>query len=181
MNNNHIADLAKNAGITLSDDGNVIYIRHNYSFSDRSNWGVLWFLFGGLFFIMAPFIKHSGILSTYIGVTLGTLLVILSIMTLVRQMTDGLQIKDNILTIQYHLKRRSIILDDRITIKMNTKVMKVNRVGSMGSEFIVITHLIEDQYKEIPVFSFQMDNIWADNAKQLGNELTRIIKAHIRQ
>lgn len=82
-----------------------------------------------------------------------------------------------------NLLRRGVVnLNRPNVVSLNRRrVVNLTGVCTMGSEFIVITYLIQEQYKETPVFSFQMDNKWADNAKALGNELTRIISGHIRQ
>jgi hypothetical protein len=64
---------------------------------------------------------------------------------------------------------------------MKTEVMKIRRVGTFGSDFIIVTHFLQDHNTETPILKFQMDNSNADNAKKLGNELTRIMNAKFRQ
>ena len=75
----------------------------------------------------------------------------------------------------------NLILLHHLKVKMKTEVMKIRRVGSLGSDFIIVTHFLHDNNIETPILKFQMDNSNADNAKKLGNELTRIINAKFRQ
>ena len=56
------------------------------------------------------------------------------------------------------------------------------RPGACNSGLLQRTALfrhLQDQNKETPILKFQMDNANADNAKRLGNELTRIINAKV--
>jgi hypothetical protein len=173
--NEDILKIANQACLKILADDKVVDIKHIFRIGDKSNLGVILFLFGGLFLIIAPFIKTSDTTSKIIGIVLGLLMLFLSILTLIRQVTDGLKIKDNVLSFRYNLKQTSIPKNERIKIKMKTQIMKIRRIGTLGSDFIVITHFLQDQNKEIPILTFQMDNANADKAKKLGNTLTRII------
>ena len=66
-------------------------------------------------------------------------------------------------------------------IKMKTEIFKVRRAGTLGSDFIDVTHYLIDHDKEIPIFTFHLDNLHSDKAKKLGNELTRIINDKLQQ
>jgi hypothetical protein len=156
-------------------------IKHKFRLCDKSNVGVIFFLLGGLFLIIAPFIKTSDTTTKIIGIILGLLLFVLSILTLLRQVADRLKIKDQIITFRHNLKQTKIPLSSNLKVKMKTEVMKIRRVGTLGSDFIIVTHFLEDNNIETPILKFQMDNSNADNAKKLGNELTRIINAKFRQ
>jgi hypothetical protein len=164
----------------LADD-KLVEIKHRFRFGDRSNLGVMFFLFGGLFLIIAPFIKASDTTTKIIGIVLGLLLVVFSTLTIIRQVTDGLQIKDNIITFRHNRKQTKIALSGSVEVIMKTEVMKIGRVGTIGSEFIVVTHFLKDHDSETPILKFQMDNSNAVNAKKLGNQLTRIINAKFQQ
>lgn len=179
--NNDILKIANQVCLKILADDKVVYIKHKFCICNKSILGVLFFLLGGVFLIITPFIKTSDTTSKIIGIVLGLLLSILSILTLIRQVIDGLQIKDNILTFRHNLKLTTIHLNGSIKIKMRTEIIKIRRVGTLGSDFIIITHFLQDSNKEIPILKFQMDNANADNAKKLGNELTRIINAKLRQ
>jgi len=178
--NEDILKIANQASLKILADDKVVDIKHKFRIADKSNLGILFFLLGGLFLIVISFIKTSDNTSKIIGIALGFLLLVLSILTLIRQVTDGLEIKDNILTFRHNLKRTTIPLNESKKIKMKTEIMKVRRVGTLGSDFIIITHFLQDYNKETLILKFQMDNANADIAKKLGNELTRIINAKFR-
>jgi hypothetical protein len=179
--NEDILKIANQASLKILVDDKAVDIRHKFRLGDKSTLGVLFFLFGGAFFILIPFIKTSTESSKYIGPFIGVGILVLSILSLIRQVVDGIQIKDNILTIRHYLKQTTFPLNSSIKIKMKIELMKIRRSGTKGSDFIIVKHFLQDQNKEIPILSFQMDNANAKNAKKLGNELTRIINAKFRQ
>ena len=154
-------------------------IKHRFRFGDKSILGILILLFGGLFLFIAPFIKDSDSNSKIVGVIIGLLLSIISILTLTRQVTDKLKITDNTITFRYNLKRTSIPLNSKMNVKMKTEIKKMSRAGTLGSEYIVITHYLQEQNKEIPILKFQLCNSDTDNAEKLGEEIIRLIKNKI--
>ncbi|MBK9564101.1 MAG: hypothetical protein IPO37_02535 [Saprospiraceae bacterium] len=178
---NDILKIANQACLTILVDGKTVEIKHKFRLGDKSNLGVIFFLLGGLFLISAPFIKASDTTTKIIGITLGLLLDVFSILTLIRQVADGLQIKDHIITFRHNLRQTIIPLSGNLKIKMKTEVMKIRRVGTLGSDFIIVTHYLQDHNIETQILKFQMDNSNADDAKKLGNELTRIINEKFQQ
>lgn len=179
--NDDILKIANQACLKILADDKLVEIKHKFRLRDKSNLGVIFFLFGGLFLIIAPFIKTSYITTKITGIVLGLFLAVFSILTLIRKVADGLQIKDNVFTFRHNLKQTIIPLSGNLKIKMKTEVMKIRRVGTLGSDFIIVSHFLLDNNIETPILQFQMDNANADNAKKLGNELTRIIDAKFRQ
>lgn len=174
MINIDVLKIANQAGLNIIADAKILVIKHTLRFGDKSIWGIFFFLIGGLFFSVAPFVKTSDTTSKSIGIVIGLLLVVLSILTLIRQVTDGIKIKGNIVLFRYNFKQTRLPVNRNMKIKMKSEIMKIRRVGTKGSDFIVVTHYL-DLNKEIPVLRFQMDNSDADNARKLGNEITRII------
>jgi hypothetical protein len=179
--NDDIQKISNQACLTILADDKTLEIKHKLRLGDKSNLGVVFFLFGGLFLIIAPFIKTSDSTTKIVGIILGLLLVVFSILTLIKQVCDGLQIKNQIVMFRHNLKRTTIPLNTNLKVKMKTEVMKIRRVGSLGSDFIIVTHFLQDHNIETPILKFQMDKANADNAKKLGNELTKIINGKFRQ
>jgi hypothetical protein len=174
-----ILKIANEACLKIFADDKLVEIKHKFRLGTISTLGVIFFLFGGLFLIISPLIKTSDTATKIIGIILGLLLAVFSILTLIRQVADGLQIKDHIVTVRHNLKQTIIPLSGNLKIKMKTEVMKMRRVGTLGSDFIIVTHFLQDRNIETPILKFQMDNAEADNAKKLGNELIQIINAKI--
>ena len=175
----HILEIAQLASLEILIDNDTVDIKHRFRFSDKSILGILILLFGGLFLFIAPFIKDSDSNSKIVGVIIGLLLSIISILTLTRQVTDKLKITDNTITFRYNLKRTSIPLNSKMNVKMKTEIKKMSRAGTLGSEYIVITHYLQEQNKEIPILKFQLCNSDTDNAEKLGEEIIRLIKNKI--
>lgn len=175
----HIIEIAQLASLEILIDNDTVDIKHRFRFGDKSILGILILLFGGLFLFIAPFIKDSDSNSKIVGVIIGLLLSIISILTLTRQVTDKLKITDNTITFRYNLKRTSIPLNSKMNVKMKTEIKKMSRAGTLGSEYIVITHYLQEQNKEIPILKFQLCNSDTDNAEKLGEEIIRLIKNKI--
>jgi hypothetical protein len=175
----HILEIAKLASLEILIDNDTVEIKHRFRFGDKSILGILILLFGGLFLFFAPFIKDSDSNSKIVGVIIGLLLSIISILTLTRQVTDKLKITDNTITFRYNLKRTSIPLNSKMNVKMKTEIKKMSRAGTLGSVYIVITHYLQEQNKEIPILKFQLCNSDTDNAEKLGEEIIRLIKNKI--
>ena len=62
---------------------------------------------------------------------------------------------------------------------MKTEIFKIRRVGTRGSDFIVVTHYLQEPDKETPVLKFQMNGSYADKARKLGNEITRMVNSKL--
>lgn len=175
MVNSDILKIAQQAGLNIIVHGKNVSIKHKLQFCDKSVLGILFFLFGGIFFIVVSFVTRSDTTSKSIGIAIGLTLVVWSVLTLIRQVSDGIKIQDNIFTFRYNLKKASVPVNSNMKVKMKTEIFKIRRVGTRGSDFIIITHYLQDLNKEIPVLKFQMDSSYADKARKLGNEITRII------
>lgn len=175
MVNVTILKIANQAGFNIIVEDKILEIRHKLRLGDKSVWGILFFLFGGIFLTVVPFVKASDTTSKSIGIVIGLLLVVLSILTLIRQVYDGIKIEDNNFIFRHNLKKTTVPVSRNMKIKMKLEIVKIRRVGTRGSDFIVVTHYLQDTNKEIPVLKFQMNSLYAHNARILGNEITRII------
>lgn len=172
-----VLEIANKAYLKILVDNQQMVIKHKFCLGDKSILGALIFLFGGFFLMVAPFFKTSDILSKVIGVSIGLLFVMLSTMTIVRQLIDGIQITEKYLIFRYNLKETIIPLNGNLEVKMKIEVNNISRVGTLGSDFITITHFIQVQNIATPIVQFQMPNSEAENAKKLGLEINKMINA----
>ena len=145
--NDDILKIADEASIKILVDDEVVNIKHIFRLWNKSTLGTLVFLCGGLFLMIAPIFKTSDFISKMIGIVLGFFLLIFSIITLIKQVTDGLKIKGKIITYQRHLKKTTIPLHVSMKIKMKTEIFKVRRAGTLGSDFIHVTYYLIDHDK----------------------------------
>jgi len=179
--NSDIINIANQASLKISVDNDLLEIKHKLKFGDKSTLGVIFFLFGGIFLILTPFVKFSDTMTKLIGIIIGFLIVVFTVLTLIRQVIDGIQIKGHIMTYRQNLKKQIFILKGDAKIKMKTEVMQIRRAGTLGSDFIIVTHYLHDGNNETPILKFSMEKKEEDNAKKLGNELTWLINARFRQ
>ncbi len=173
-----LLDIAKIANIKIVTDGNILQIKHQFSIANKSIFGVLFFLFGGVLLLVESILKNADITSKILGISIGLLFLVLSILTIIKQFNDEIKITGNIIKFRYNLKTTKIPLNTRMKIKMKTEIFKVR-----GSDFIVINHFLQNLTnlkQEIPVLKFQIENKYSNNAIKLGNEITRIIEDKIR-
>lgn len=175
MVNTDILKIANQASLNIITYDKFVSIKHKLRFNDKSIWGIFFFLCGGIFFIVLPFVKVSDTTSKSIGIVIGLLLFVLSILTLIRQVTDGIKISDNRVTFRHNLKKTTVPVSRDMKIKMKIEILKIRRVGTIGSDFIIVTHYLQDLNNEIPVLKFQLNSSYADKARKLGNEITRIL------
>jgi len=136
---------------------------------------LFFFLVSGLFLIVVPFVKESNTISKIFGIILGLFFIVLSVLCLIRQVTDEILIRDNIISIQYNLKGTIYSLNDNLKVKMKTEIMEIRRPSSLGSDFIIVSLFLLDRNKETTILQFQMENSYSYNAIKLGKELSRII------
>lgn len=176
-----ILAIANQAGLKISVNDSTVDIRHKYRVGDRSNWGVLLLLPGGIFLMLASFLKTSGNVSKIAGIAIGLLFFIMSVLTLIRQVADRLTIKNQQISFRYNLRAASVLPGPGMKIKMETEISEISRVGSLGSTFISARFYLQTINKEIPVFKFQMNNTDAAKAIRLGKEITRIINERLQQ
>lgn len=176
-----IFEIANQANLKISTDDKSVAIKQRLNISDKLMWGTLLFLSGGVFFIVASLLLTSDTMNKTIGIIIGLLFVLSSILIIVRQTIDGLTIENGVIKFRYNLKSVKILSDSRLKVKMKTELMKIRRVGSLGSDFIVVTYFLQDHNKEIPILQFQMNSIYANRAHKLGTELTRILNTTIQE
>ncbi|GGF05844.1 hypothetical protein [Flavobacterium limi] len=175
MINADILKIANQASLNIIAYDQFVSIKHKLRLTDKSIWGVFLFLCGGLFFIIVPFATTSDTISKGVGIVIGVLLVFLSILTLVREVLDGIIIENNIFTFRHNLKKTTVPLSRDMKIEMKTEILKIRRVGTKGSDFILVTHYLQEKDKKTPVLKFQMNGSHAEKARKLGNEITRIV------
>jgi len=181
MIDNNITKIANQASLKILDNNRTVDISHKFRWNDKSIWGVLFFAGGGGFLVVVSFIKTSDLTSKLLGIMIGLSLFALSLLIIIRQISDKVKITENSISFRHNLKWTTIPLSEEMKIKMKTEVIKIRRVGTIGSDFIVVTHYLQDLNNEITILKFQMDNLHKEDATKLGTEITNIISAKIRQ
>ena len=111
-----ILEIAKQARLQVNEDDINMSIYHKISLSDKSIWGLMLFLFGGIFMITISFVKASDIISEILGIAIGSILLVVSILTITRQILDQIKINDTEFSFRYNLKKTSIPLTARTTL-----------------------------------------------------------------
>lgn len=178
--NEEILKIADKAYVKILVNEEIVEIRHKFSFRNNSNWGLFFVLLGGLILLIVQIVNISEESSTNLHLILGLLLTLYSSFSLALQYTDEVIIENKIIKFHYNFKSTVFYLNNEKNINMKTEVIKANPfTGAFGYDYFIVTHFLQDQNIEIPIFKFQMINEEAENAKKLGNELTRILNDKI--
>ena len=180
MINENILKIANQASLRIITNDKIVKIKHNFSLNDKSNIGILFFLFSGLFLITLFLISSIGNTSKILVLSIGILLLIISILTLIRQVTDELIITDRAITFQFNLRRKTIPLSENIKIKKRIDKL-TTRGGDLSNTFLIFTYYIYDLKNEIIIFNFSMHESNENNANTLSCEITRILNKKINQ
>jgi hypothetical protein len=170
-----IIEIANQASLKFISDDKNVSINHKFSFSDKSTWGLIFLIGFCIFVIGFSFFKPTDNTSKILGVFLGSTFLLLTSFALLRELTDKLKITEKELIVRYKLKSTSVPIDKKLKVKMKTEIRKIRRIGTIGSDFILVSHFIQTLDKEIPIFYFQMDNSNANKANKLGNYITQLI------
>jgi len=181
MIDEEILKIANQASLQIMADNKTVNIKQIFRLGDKSIWGVLFFFCGGVFFMAAPFVKTSDTTSKTLGIVIGFLFLLLSIMTLIRQGVDSLKIADGEISFRYNLKYCSFRIDKRMKVKMETEIVKIRSVGTLGSDFILVTHYLLDSNSKIPILNYHMEKTNSEKAIKLGNEINQIINEKLQQ
>lgn len=175
-----IIKIADQANLKISYDAQLLSINHKLHFKDKSIWGIVFFLLGGIFLFLTPFLISSDSISKFLGILIGSFLMILALMTIIRQTSDYVKINCGKILFQYNLKKFSVFIDKRFTIKMKMENISVNRASApIPSTFILVTHYLQTIDKEMPLLNFQVKDSETDNAKILGNKITEVLTERI--
>ncbi len=174
--NEEIFKIADQAYVKILVNEEIIEVRHKFSFRNTWNWGLFFVLLGGLILLIVQIVNISEESSTNFHLILGLLLTFYSLFSLAIQYTDEVKIENKIIKFHYNFKRRVFYLNNENKIYMKTEVIKANPfTGAYGYDYFTVTHFLQDENTEIPIFKFQMINEEAEKAKKLGNELTRML------
>jgi hypothetical protein len=132
-----IIKIANQANLKISLDDQMISINQKIYFTDKLSWGLAFFFLGGICFILFPFIKSSDMTSTFLSVSTGLFFLIGSVMTIIRQASDSVQINDGKITFRYNLKKDSVHIDKTLKIKMKIELISISRVNAPRSSTFV--------------------------------------------
>ena len=175
---NDILKIANQANLKINLDNKTFSVNQKLRLKSKSLWGLILLCCGGFFLILIPFIKPTDNTSKILCIILGAPLLILSVLTIIRQAVDYVKIAEGKIIFRYNLKLSSITINKNLKVIMKKKIDTINsstRVGS-GSTFIDVTHCIKTpDNKEISILNFQMDNSDSEKAIRLGNKITQII------
>lgn len=173
--------IANRANLKLIVASDMVIIGQKLRLKDKSFWGVIIFLLGGLFLLMISLTRISDTTSKILCAMIGTGFLILSILTIIRQANDRVKIIDGKIIFRYNLRNFIVPVDPNMKIRMRNDRIKISRATApTSSTYISITHYLITTDKEIPILNFQMDDSDSDEALLLGNKITQLLNTLIR-
>ncbi len=180
MTGTHKSEIAKQAFLKISSNEKELIIKHRVSFKDKLTWVIFMFMFmiTGAWLISIPFFKpqtESAKIATFL---FGLIFLSLSIYVFFIILMDRIKINKKEISIRYKIKQISIPLDYCREVEMKTEIISYRNSISFS-----VTHYIQTDQHQIPIFKSQMDQLYADRALKLGKEISkeinqRILKLH---
>ncbi len=176
---NNIPHIAKIVALSIQVDDDKIIIRHRIGFN-QATMGILFFLCGGIFLMMLPFMRPLNTTSITIALIGGLIMALLSLLSLIREASDGIRVDKKQITWRYNLKKSSLPVNTQLRMIMNTETRKIRRTGGMGSDWTVVTCFLKTGDKEVPVLQFQVNQKYTSEAIQLGHEVIGLINSKLQ-
>ncbi|WP_028981619.1 hypothetical protein [Sporocytophaga myxococcoides] len=178
---NNILKIANRANLKIIVASDMVFIGQKLSLKDKSLWGVVIFLLGGLFLLLISFTTISDTTSRVLCSIIGTAFLILSILTIIRQANDRVKIIDGKIIFRYNLRNSTVTVDPNMKITMRNDRIRISRATApTSSTYISITHYLIMTDKEMPILNFQMNNSDSNEALLLGNKITQLLNKQIR-
>ncbi len=165
-----VDELAKQASLEICNDISKLEIKQIFRIGDKSMIGTVIILLASTVFI-SLLSKTDDLSSQLVIIVIGVILIIISTLTIIRQFVDGVKIIGNKIIVSYNLRRKSMVIDKSVKVKVEIERKYIRR-----SNFIVITHHLQSEAKWIPILTFQMDLSNSKNALRLGKEIENLIK-----
>lgn len=175
-----IHHITKKAKLKITSTENFIEIRHFNRIGDQSFWVKLFLILGGLFFIIESIGKEYSISIKIAGAAFGLFLILLPLITFIRERSDGLKLENTKIDFRYNLKKGTITLNHNEKIILKTEFSRISSQNGPGTDFIDITLLLSDHHSEIPILKYHMIRDNTSEALKLGDVLEQTINAFIR-
>ncbi len=174
-----LRDIINAASISVSDTEERLLIQSKFKFFNKFNFGVLFFLVGGLFLILVSFLKVNDLLSTILGTILGGIMVVFSLYVIIKQVIDFVEVTNNEIRFRDGFKVKVFLLNSDMKIKLKRETQYVSSQSSFGSYFRNIELYLINDNTEFRIFNFQVDEQYSKEAGMLGIKLTGLIKKRI--
>ena len=180
--NKELEEIINKASFQVLENNERLLLRSKFMFFNKSNFGVLLFLFMGISLVIISITKGNDWLTIILAKTLGSGIFILSTLTIIKQFTDFVMITNEDIEFRHNLKRRKFTLDLEMKIKMKSKTefIKASTNAFSGSYFRKIDLILLTEKSEYKIFNFHVDEKYSREANRLSNDLLYKIKQRIK-
>lgn len=172
---NNLLDTANQSSVKVTHSDTAVTLQQQLRLDDKSTLGVVLFLMLGILLIVLTTIKKMELTSAFALIVAGIFIILLSVVTLIRQSMDFVRISEGRIDLRHNLRYTSLPIKSTSRIEMRTEIMEVRR-----SAFYHVSFYVHHDDKERRIFTFHMDNSEAEKTAQLGRALKNILNEKIR-
>lgn len=175
-----LSNEARLASLKISDTAESLTIAHRFRWNDPYSWGVVLITLGGIFLATISLLKQQDIFSIVVGSIIGGAMAILGILTMIRQVSDRIFIKDGMLSICYQLKKTKLKIHPNLKITTKSELIKIRRVDSPGNDFSVTTFFINDGQQQFPILKTMLHRKHIEQSSRLSKEIIHLINKKLQ-
>ena len=177
MNNLETLEIAKKNNLRIILNNTKFEIKHEFKLRHKSTLGVLAFSCIGIFFILFPSLENMGIGSKLLCFLMGSFLVIISLFSILRQLTDKIEITNKSIEAVYNFKRHYSLITKDYKCHMKSEYIEIRRVGTIGTDYIYFSYFLNIQGEVLPIFKFKTYS--SNNDIKFGKVIESLINAQL--
>lgn len=170
----NLLEIANRANLKVTQSETTVSIQQQLRFRDKSIFGVVLFFLFGILLIVLTMIKKMDATSGYVMIAIGVFIMVLSVLTLIRQAIDFVSITDNHILVRHNLRYSSFPITSASKIEIRTEKMDVRR-----STFYNVSLYLPMDGKELRILTFNMDYTEAEKATKLGRAIKNMLNDKI--
>ena len=168
--------IIKKASLSLNSNSEKIRVSSKFNFTDKGNLGLLFFIVISLFLFYISIFKTKEIVVQIFLIVLSSVILIFTIMTILKQLSDFVEVYKGTISFSNSLKKKEILLTSDFKIKVKSDIIHTKtRRNSSGSYFCIIELFLKIKDKKYRILDFQVDEEYSKEAKVLGKEIKRLI------
>lgn len=162
--------------LRLVSNSDKLHIKSVFSLTDRGNVGLMFIGFVGLAIILFITTQSTETWVVILFIVIGALLMFASILGILKQTYDFLEVTNKQITFSNSLVKRTFVLEPDFKIKMDSSIEKIKRKGRPASYFCLVELYLKTNKGKYRILDFERDKRYKEEVKELGKEIKKMIK-----
>lgn len=170
-----IDSILKKSSLSLYHDSKKILVKSEFRFLNKGNLGMIFIGLLSLALMIATIVKVEKMIIVIFAIIIGLFMFIFSILGILKQVTDFVEISDRKIKFSNSLKKYDFLFKPNFKIKVKSSIERVKRRGSPASYFCIVELILKTDNGKFRILDFQTDEKDAAEAKMLGKDIKRMI------